>query len=175
MLEMLFRIDWRLISAVEIEVEKKSCAVRCGAKRTELKMLDAKAAGDLLRAAKFTAPLHKRKPHVLTRDDKGVYYYVDRGNTPETEKDFKLYKGKRGNMKLLAMTNVVADSQGEIFSTKSGSLRFIAGPGGSQSSWVHGKKVTKLTAIPVEENLQVIYNDLNVYRGQRLGFPCDDL
>jgi hypothetical protein len=54
-------------------------------------------------------------------------------------------------------------------------LRFIAGPGGSESSWVQGKKVTRLTAIPVEQNLQVIYNDLDVYRGQRLGTPCDDL
>jgi hypothetical protein len=83
--------------------------------------------------------------------------------------------GPRGSLKLQPMTNVVADSEGEIFTTKSGSLRFIAGPGGRQSSWVKGKKVIKLVPIPVEQNLNVIYNDLGVYRGQRLGTPCDDL
>jgi hypothetical protein len=168
-------IDLRHYSEVEFETSKQTCSVRCGTRKSGLKILDEKTATDLLLAAKFTPPVHKRKPHVLTRDDRGVYYYVDRGNTPDTERDFKLYVGPRGSLKLKIMTNVVSDSEGEIFSTKGGSLRFIAGPGGSGASWVQGKTVTKLTAIPVEHNLQVIYNDLEVYRGQRLGMPCDDL
>ena len=167
--------DMRLYSSVEVDEAKKSCVVQCGAKRAQLSVLDAKIASATLRAASFEPPLHKRKPHVLTRDDKGTYYYVDRGNTPETEKNFRLFVGRRGNLRLQAMTNIIADSQGEIFSTKSGSLRFIAGPGGYDSSWVQGKKVIKLTAIPVEGNYGLIYNDLGVYAGERLGTPCDDL
>jgi hypothetical protein len=167
--------DMRRYSSIAFDGDKKACVVRCGARKTELPSLDGKAAADLLRTAQFTGPLHKRAPHVLTRDDNGVYYYVDRGTTPETQNSFQLYVGPRGNLKLLAMTNVVADSQGEIFTTKNGALRFIVGPGGKESSWVKGKKVTKLTPIPVEQNLNVIYNDLGVYRGQRLGTPCDDL
>jgi len=165
--------DMRLYSSVAANAS--TCVVQCGTRRTELKMLDGKIASATLRAASFEAPLHKRKPHVLTRDEKGNYYYVDRGNTAETEKNFRLFLGPRGRLKLQAMSNVIADSQGEIFSTKNGSLRFIAGPGGQQSSWIQGKKVTKLTAIPVEENYGLIYNDLGVYAGERLGTPCDDL
>jgi hypothetical protein len=168
-------VDMRLFSYVEVDRTKRTCAVRCGTRRTELKMLDAKLAADTLRAASFEAPLHKRKPHVLTRDENGNYYYVDRGNSPETEKNFRLFTGPRGNLKLRPMTNIIADSKGEIFTTKNGSLRFIAGPGGQESSWVQGKKVTKLTAIPVEQNFSLIYNDLGVYSGERLGTQCDDL
>jgi len=28
--------------------------------------------------------------------------------------------------------------------------------------------------VPVEENLPLIYNELGVYTGARLGTPCDD-
>jgi hypothetical protein len=167
--------DMRRYSSVRFNTDKKTCTVQCGTRKTELKLLDAKATAELLRGAKFTGPLQKRQPHVLTRDDQGVYYYVDRGVRPDTQNNFKLYIGARGSLKPKAMTNVVADSQGEIFTTKSGALRLIIGPGGKESSWVSGKKVTKLTPIPVEQNLNVIYNDLGVYTGQRLGTPCDDL
>jgi hypothetical protein len=166
-------LDMRLISQMRFDAEKKTCDVRCGSRTTNLTVMDAKAASDLLRGSAFEAPLHKRTPHVLTRDEKGIYYYVDRGNTPETEKNFRLFVGPKGNVKLRAMTNIVADSNGEIFSTKSGSLRFIAGPGGADSSWIQGKKVTKLTAIPVQDNFALIYNELGPYTGERLGTPCD--
>jgi hypothetical protein len=127
----------------------------------------------LLRRVAVDAPLHKRSPHVLTRDEKGTYYFVDRGNTPETEKNFRLFVGPKGNLKLKAMTNIVADSNGEIFSTKSGSLRFITGPGGQDSAWIQGKKVTKLIPVPVDQNYGLIYNELGPYTGERLGTPCD--
>jgi hypothetical protein len=167
--------EMRFYSTVEVHESKGTCTVICGTRRSELKLLDTKAAAEILSTASYAPPLHTRKPHVLTRDDQGNYYYVDRGNTPETEKNFRLFTGPRGSLKQRTMTNVVSDSQGEIFSTKSGQLRFIAGPAGRDSSWVQGKKVTKLTPIPVEDNYQVIYSDLGVYSGERLGTPCDDL
>jgi len=168
-------LDMRTYSSVELDTKKKTCVVQCGTRRADLKLLEPKAARDLLSAAVFGPPLHGYKPHVLTRDDRGFYYYVDRGNTPLTEKKFRLFAGLRGKLKLQPLTNIVSDSQGDIFSTKSGSLRFIAGPGGAQSSWVQGKKVTPLTAIPVADNFGLIYNDLGVYASERLGTPCDDL
>ena len=165
--------DVRTLSEVQLDTEKKTCSVRCGVHTTPLQLMDGKAAGELLRRVAIEAPLHKRRPHVLTRDEKGTYYYVDRGNTPETEKNFRLFVGPTGNLKLKAMTNIVADSNGEIFSTKSGSLRFITGPGGQDSAWIQGKKVTKLIPVPVDKNFGLIYNELGPYTGERLGTPCD--
>lgn len=51
--------------------------------------------------------------------------------------------------------------------------------------WIQGKKQLALTVVPIESvdektgepinNYQLIYNDLGVYLGQKLGNPCDDL
>ena len=121
--------------------------------------------------------------HLLARDDQGRYFYVDRGNTPETEKSFRLFVGPKGAMKLQKMTNAVADTEGEIFTTKSGSLRYVTDRK-NPPVWIQGGKKTKLTVVPLEgtdangepvNNYQLIYNDLGVYLGERLGNPCDDL
>ena len=48
-----------------------------------------------------------------------------RGTPSETEKNFRLFVGPKGAMKLQKMTNAVADTEGEIFTTKTGSLRYV--------------------------------------------------
>jgi hypothetical protein len=44
-----------------------------------------------------------------------------------------------------------------------------------EAAWIKGKKRTKLIPVPVEDNHVLIYTDLGVYTGQRLGTHCDDL
>ena len=114
----------------------------------------------------------------------GKYFYVDKGNTPETEKNFRLFVGPKGAMKLQKMTNAVADTEGEIFTTKSGSLRYVTDRK-NPPTWIQGSKKTTLTVVPIESvddktgepinNYQLIYNELGVYLGEKLGNPCDDL
>jgi hypothetical protein len=143
---------------------------------------DAKKA--LLGKAAYEAPLHKRAPHHLARDNDGRYFYVDKGNTAETEKNFRLFVGPKGAMKLQKMTNAVADTEGEIFTTKTGSLRYVTDRT-NPPVWIEGKKKLILTIVPIEgkdaktdepvNNYQLIYNELGVYLGQKLGNPCDDL
>ena len=86
-------------------------------------------------------------------------------------------------MKLQKMTNVVADREGEIFTTKSGSLRYVTDRKAAPI-WIENGKKTTLTVVPIEgagengepvSNYQLIYNELGVYLGERLGNPCDDL
>jgi hypothetical protein len=167
--------DMRLFSAVEIDEEKRTCAVRCGTRTTPLRLLPEADATTLLTGATFAAPLEQRQPHALVRDDRGTYYYVDKGAEPDSEKRFRLYAGRKGNLRELRMVNVVADSQGEIFATRNGELRFIVGPGGGDALWVKGKVRTRLRAVPIAQNLPMIYNELGVYLGQKRGTPCDDL
>ncbi len=166
-------VDVRNYSEVEIDAEKQTCAVRCGARTVPLTFVPAEKAREIVKKATFYPNPQKYVPYGLARDDRGTYYYVDHGATEKTEKDFRLFAGQKGSVKSLKMTNVVSDSEGDIFSTPSGSLRLILEK--NQSLWVEGDKRSELKLIPIESNLQLIYNDLGVYVGQKLGTPCDDL
>ena len=177
-------LDMRIFSSVSYDAVAKTCSVSCGPRTTPLTLLDEDARKTLLGKASFEPPLHKRAPHRLARDEDGRYFYVDKGNTPETEKSFRLYVGFKGAMKLQKMTNAVADTEGEIFTTKSGSLRYVTDRE-KPPTWIQGKKKKTLTIVPLESvdaksglpinNYQLIYNELGVYLGEKLGNPCDDL
>jgi hypothetical protein len=181
-------LDMRLHGSVDLDARTNHCTVTCGDRTAKLEMLGPEAKKSLLLRASYEPSPHRRKPHHLARDKNGIYYYVDRGSTPENDKDFRLFVGPKGRMKLQKMTNIVADTQGEIFETRNGSLRYIVPrPGGPQNPplWVRGGKETPLMVIPIESvdaqngekvsNYGLIYNDLGVYLGARLGNPCDDL
>jgi hypothetical protein len=47
------------------------------------------------------------------------------------------------------MTNAVADTEGEIFTTKSGSLRYVTDRQ-KPPTWIQGKKKISLTIVPIE-------------------------
>src|SRR5262249_11383404 len=126
-------------------------------------------------AMTFRKSARTREPYALARDDRGTYYYVDRGATPETKNNFRVYVGKKGGLKLQKMKDVASDSEGEVYSTATGDLRLITSRGAPESTWVQGGRPTKLVALPVPNNLTLIYTTLGVYTGQRLGTPCDDL
>lgn len=147
--------------------------VVCDKRTTALQPVADAERAKIVAAATFESSPRDRRAYALARDDHGRYYFVDRGRTPQTEKNFRLYVGPKGNLKLQKMTNVVSDSEGDIFSTKTGSLRLILGK--NESSWIRHKKTTPLTIVPIEDNVPMIYNELGVYSGKRLGTPCDDL
>jgi hypothetical protein len=167
-------VDMRVYSSVELDQDKKSCAVRCGDRTVPLKLVPAKETKPMLLAAKIGPTPQKWRPYVLFRDEKGVYYYVDRGFKPGEEKRFRLFRGVTGSLKEQKMTNVVSDSEGEIFSTKSGSLKMIVDRK-HPTVWVQASKSTRLREVPVADNLPMIYSDLGVYAAERMGTPCDDL
>jgi hypothetical protein len=147
--------------------------LECGTRKTAFTPVEAAAAAKLLGEAKWRKPRWKHRAYALARDDEGNYFFVDRQREPEDSKAFRLYMGPKGKLALMKMTNVVSDSEGDMFATKTGQLRLILGK--SESTWVHGKIKKKLVLVPVEDNAALIYNELGVYTGQPLGTPCDDL
>ena len=178
-------LDMRLYASVDYDAKKATCSVSCGERKTELRgSWTRRPRRRLLSKAAYEAPLHKRAPHHLARDNSGRYFYVDKGNTSNTEKNFRLFVGPKGAMKLQKMVNAVADTEGEIFTTKNGSLRYVTDRTNPPVSIQGGKKTT-LTVVPIEgkdeksgepvNNYQLIYNELGVYLGEKLGTPCDDL
>jgi hypothetical protein len=147
--------------------------VQCAERITELKPLDKGDNAKVLGAAKFLAPRWKRRAYALARDDSGTYYYVDRAREPDDSKDFRVFRGPKGAVKPLKMTNVVSDSEGDIFITKAGKLRLVLDK--HETQWSEGEKTVKLVPLPIDDNHVMIYTDLGVYAGEKLGTPCDDL
>ncbi|MSP93164.1 MAG: hypothetical protein EXR79_15415 [Myxococcales bacterium] len=139
----------------------------------------------ILGFATFRSHAWKRRAYALARDLTGRYFYVDTGNVPRFAMAFQLWAGPRGDMTKLPMHNVVSDSAGDIFATKTGTLRLVldhtaslwvtSGKGGGNDKRGGTAKVEKLVVLPVEDNGALIYTDLGPYLGQRLGTPCDDL
>jgi hypothetical protein len=147
--------------------------VQCEERKTVLTPVPDPEAAALMAMATFFKPRWTHRAHALARDDRGTYYYVDRVREPEDSKTFRLFAGPKGATRELKMTNVVSDSEGEVFSTRTGELRLVLGK--HEATWIKGKKRTSLIPVPVEDNHVLIYTDLGVYTGQRLGTPCDDL
>jgi hypothetical protein len=151
----------------------KKWTVQCDERITELKPLEKPEGLKLLAGAKFLKPRWQRRGYALARDNSGTYYYVDRAREPDDSKDFRVFRGQKGALKPLKMINVVNDSEGDIFITKAGKLRLVLDK--HESSWIEGEHQVKLTPLEVQDNHVMIYTDLGVYAGERLGTPCDDL
>jgi hypothetical protein len=147
--------------------------VLCQERKTRLEPVADADAAKLLGAAKFWKPRWKHQAYALARDNTGKYFFVDRAREPEGNKSFRLFAGNKGSLKQQKMTNVVSDSEGDIFATKTGSLRLILNKG--ESLWEASGKKQKLVLLAIEDNHVLIYTDLGVYTGLPLGTPCDDL
>ena len=165
--------DMRVYSEVELDEEKKTCAVRCGTRTIPFTWVDAEKAEALVRQAKFEPNPQKYVPYALLRDQQGRYYLVERGFQPAEQRNFRVSIGPKGSLQPQKMTDIVSDSEGEIFSTKKGELRLVLDKA-APSTWIENSKKLELRTVPVSENLPLIYNELGVYTGARLGTPCDD-
>lgn len=148
-------------------------SVTCDDRHTDLTLLSAADATKLIDGATFHKPRWKHQAYSLARDTKGTYFFVDQLREPPDSRVFRVFSGQRGNMKELKMKNIVSDSEGDIFYTKKGELRLVLDK--SEQTWAKGKKSTKLTVLPVEDNIQLTYSELGQYTGQSLGTPCDDI
>ena len=147
--------------------------MQCEDRKTELKPVSDDEKKPILDGAKFLGPRWTHMAYALARDNTGKYFYVDKQREPEDSKVFRVWSGMKGAMKPQKLTNIVSDSEGDIFATKTGSLRVVLDK--HESMWTHGAKKEKLIMLPIEDNAPMIYSDLGVYTGQPLGTPCDDL
>ncbi len=125
----------------------------------------------LLAKATFLPPLWQRSAQFLARDDDGVYFFVDVLREEYGGKGYRVFMGKKGLMKELAMTNVVSDTGGEIYATKTGELKIVAGSDG-KAFWRKGGKKTELIVLELQDNRYLIYRELGIYGS--LGVVCDD-
>ena len=126
----------------------------------------------LFSSVKFYAELWQRQAKFLARDEDGVYYFVDELRKENGGNGYRVYVGQKGSMKQLPMLNVVSDSAGDIYATKSGQLKIIADVG-PVAYWIKRGKKRALTVLDVVDNRYLIYRDLGIYG--TLGAICDEL
>jgi hypothetical protein len=161
------------MQAAMLELETGKLAIECRHKdgKRPLTQLTAAEAHTVLAKAAFYPPLWQRQSHVLLRDDDAIYYFVDELRDELGGNGYRVFMGPKGAMKELPMTNVATDSAGEIFATKSGQLKLIAGTDG-KAFWIKGGKKTELTRLDPQDNKYLIYRELGIYGP--LGAVCDD-
>ena len=162
--------------AVKVPAGNKELLVSCAdsEKTTKFTALSPEEGQKVLENAKILTRRFLRLPDHLMRDEKANYYFIDRfRSTDDSRRDFRLFIGPRGKLKMQPLKDIVDDSEGMIFSTKAGELRLVTG---KDPKWVQGKKEIKLINVPLDEtnNVRMVYMDLGVFDGQPLGTPCDD-
>jgi hypothetical protein len=152
---------------------QKSCDGKDDAVLTQLTGDKAKA---VLDGSQFMTEALLRRPHLLARDDAGIYYYIDRLAAAYGGKGYRVFVGKKGAMKQLSLTDVASDSAGEVFSTKTGDLRLstVQEQGvPTKAVWIKGEKRTELISLDVDANSPVIFSELGVYKF--IGTLCENV
>lgn len=161
------------MQAAALQIDPASSFIQCRARddgKRKLVQLTADEAKTVLGRATFYPPLWERQTHMLLRDDDGVYYFVDELRDELGGNGYRVFVGAKGALKELPLTNVATDSAGEVFATKSGSIKIVTA--GDKAFWIKGSKKTELVRLDPLENRYLIYRELGIY-GQ-LGAVCDD-
>jgi hypothetical protein len=151
----------------------KSCD---GKDDAALALITGDKAKQILDKAQFLSTAIVYRPHMLARDDAGVYYYVDKLAKEYGGNGFRVWVGKKGAVKQLPLSNIATDSAGEVFSTKTGDLRLVRELDNSTkqtATWVDGEHRTQLISLDTVINSTVIFRDLGIYGF--LGTLCDNI
>ncbi|MFN0245462.1 MAG: hypothetical protein ACKV2T_01055 [Kofleriaceae bacterium] len=132
----------------------------------------------VIEKSQFLSPGLVRRPHLLARDDMGIYYYVDKLAERHGGKAFRVFVGKRGAMRQMPLVDIAMDSAGSVFSTKTGDLRLVdtherATGTKKTSMWVKGSKKTELFILDLDVNSVVIFKELGIYK--LVGGICDNV
>jgi hypothetical protein len=123
----------------------------------------------------FMSTAMVRRPYLLGRDDRAVYYYVDIVAKQYGGKGFRMFMGKKGAMKQLPLTDVASDTSGDVFATRSGDLRLVGNRDSDRSkvTWIRGEKPTELIWLDLHANSRLIFHDLGIYKFT--GTICDNI
>jgi hypothetical protein len=156
-------------------IERKpdgTVSVRCrfvGSKQEKIpltKLSDDETA--TLLKARYEPPLWERSVFAFARNSATTYYLVDTLRAEYDGGAHRVFVGRKGQMKQVAVTDIADDSAGTTIVTKAGQLSISK----DAMEWTQGKKKSVLTPLEPTQNIYLIYRDLGVY-GQ-LGTVCED-
>ncbi len=146
-------------------VYQRSCGEKAEAELTQVTGDKAKA---IIDKSQFLTTSFVYKPHMLARDDRGVYYYVDVLRNIYGGNGHRVFVGKKGALKQMPLVDVASDTAGDVFSTKNGDLRLVRTVEQSKekttAQWIRGEKKSELIFLDTYMNQPVIYRDLGIYK-----------
>ncbi len=147
----------------------------CGVKQTVgLTQLTGDKAKDILDKSQFLSTPVLYRSYLLARDDRGIYYYVDMLRDQYGGAGHRVFVGKKGAMKQLPLTDVVSDSGGDVFSTKTGDLRLVHGKDDKPTAlWIRGEKKNELVWLDTYMNAPLVWRELGIYKIS--GTICDNI
>jgi hypothetical protein len=179
------RSTWHIsVGFAQLEHETGAMSLWCGpAKKVSeekpvvLTPLPEKSVRAIVASATFRTSAMLRLPVALSRDDAGVYYYVDRLRDDLGGEGFRVLVGKRGAMKQLPLVDVANDNVGMVFATSKGDLRLTVNKAKSEEPsstvWANKKTIVTLRNVGVDpSSWYLIYRDLGVYGA--MGVLCED-
>ena len=165
------RTEYPFIATID---RKKDGTYRraCGNKGpvVELTEITGDKAKEILDKSQFLTTQMVRRPHLLARDDKGVYYFVDVLRDEYGGNAHRVFVGKKGALKQVPLTDAIVDTGGEVYTTKSGDLRLVKNnesPSGAPKPtalWVRGERKNELVYLDVYMNQPLIYRELGIYK-----------
>ena len=143
----------------------------CGDKITAgLTEITGDKAKDIRDKSQFLTTTMMRRPYLLARDDRGVYYYVDELREVYGGSGHRVFVGKKGALKQMALTDVTSDSAGDVFATKGGDLRLVRTYDDKDTEkkpvaqWIRGEKKTELIYLDLYMNQTLIWRDFGLYK-----------
>tara|TARA_R110002073_G_scaffold140253_5_gene290725 strand:+ start:16509 stop:18053 length:1545 start_codon:yes stop_codon:yes gene_type:complete len=161
-------------SSASFERTKTGWSVKCRKKQIDFHAVSPQRRESILKNATREESLWKREEFSLARDNRGIYYYVDRFVSEHGGKNFRVFKGPRGQLEETKLVDIVDDSDGMIFATQRGKLRLVIGSTQMQEAvWIEGKTRHKLVVLPLYENVDLIYTGLGIYDGNLMGTVCE--
>lgn len=119
----------------------------------------------------FNIVLFARQPRTTT------YVVVDTPARAEW-KEFRVFIGKRGAMKQLAVTEIASDTDGLVLVTPKGTLEIKQGRRTADppaATYGSATKFVDLTILDIATNQPLIARGLGIYPAAVTGYPCDEL
>jgi TolB-like protein len=162
----------------ELEWRGGQATLTCGERRVELRPLSPEETTRLLAGVTFHAPRWRRIPRALARDDDGTFYYVDAARRADGREDLdrpdlRLWIGRKGKLVHRELQDTLPSAGGYLLVSVAGRLDVRRERGEMGATWIDGTGRRPLTWLEPAASAQLIYGELGVYAGERLGTPCD--
>jgi hypothetical protein len=149
--------------------------IRCGGRQLELLALPQREGRRLLFTTTYYAPPFVRRPAWLARDDEGNFFFVDAAREPGAQgPDYRLYAGPKGALARLEIVGQGHEGDALVLRTGEGRLRLgKGGEAGEELDWLAGGGKRALRSLDPAQHGPLIFSELGVYGGQKLGTVCD--
>ena len=84
----------------------------------------------------------------------------------------RLYVGRKSDMKPAQVVDTLVEQDSALVVTPTGRVKILFEEKPA-ISWQEGQATTPLKWLNVEDNAPLVYGDMNVYKTEPLGSPCD--